>query len=135
MTAPENSSREDTKNQNLAERPNGVDAKKTLLKWNENFIEKKNAITYISQNSNKCSRTVNNGNMCATQKSKTIKQKLSRTQGTHYSPFKNIRQIERTGKNAFNFVDHKLCKSLIPYRKFAVQPLLASSSVRSCLYE
>jgi len=36
----ENSWRED-KNQNLTQRPNGVDAKKTHFKWNENFIENK----------------------------------------------------------------------------------------------
>jgi len=37
---PENSWRED-KNQNLTQRPNGLDAKKTQFKWNENFIENK----------------------------------------------------------------------------------------------
>jgi len=36
----ENSWRED-KNQNLTQRPNGVDAKETHFKWNENFIENK----------------------------------------------------------------------------------------------
>ena len=69
-----------------------------------------NAITYKSQNSNKCSRTLNNRNICASTR--------SRTQSMHY------------WKKAFHFVDQST---------YILLKICSSAScvltVRRCLYE